>query len=80
LSWLSSSAEAFEAGHDAPTTTPHVGDLDDSTAVDRPNPLSYDQARRLRGARLSGPPPRPSVEPITVRRRASNSGVITVTG
>lgn len=46
----------------------------------RPNPLTYDQARRLRGARPAGPPPRPSVEPITVQRKASNTGVITVTG
>ena len=46
----------------------------------RPNPLSYDQARRLRGARPAGPPPRPSVEPVTVQRRASNTGVIMVTG
>ena len=46
----------------------------------RPNPLSYDQARRLRGARPAGPPPRPSVEPVTAQRRASNTGVITVTG
>jgi len=46
----------------------------------RPNPLSYEQARRLRGARPAGPPPRPSVEPITVQRKASNTGVITVTG
>jgi hypothetical protein len=46
----------------------------------RPNPLTYDQARRLRGARPAGPPPRPSVEPVTAQRRASNSGVITVAG
>jgi hypothetical protein len=46
----------------------------------RPNPLSYDQARRLRGARPAGPPPRPSVEPIIVQRRASNTGVIMVVG
>lgn len=44
----------------------------------RPNPLSYDQARRLRGARPAGPPPRPRIEPITVTRRASNSGIIMV--
>ncbi|MFZ0875237.1 MAG: IS481 family transposase, partial [Pseudonocardiaceae bacterium] len=31
----------------------------------RPNPLTYHQARRLRGARPAGPPPRPSVEPVT---------------
>jgi transposase InsO family protein len=46
----------------------------------RPNPLTYDQARRLRGARPAGPPPRPSVEPVTAQRRASNTGVITVAG
>jgi transposase InsO family protein len=46
----------------------------------RPNPLTYDQARRLRGARPAGPPPRPSLEPITAQRRASNTGVITVAG
>jgi hypothetical protein len=44
----------------------------------RPNPLTYDQARRLRGARPAGPPPRPSIEPVTVSRRASNSGVIMI--
>ena len=46
----------------------------------RPNPLTYDQARRLRGARPAGPPPRPSLEPVTAQRRASNTGVIMVTG
>lgn len=46
----------------------------------RPNPLSWDQARRLRGARPAGPPPRPSVEPVTVQRRASNSGGIMIVG
>jgi len=46
----------------------------------RPNPLSWDQARKLRGARPAGPPPRPSVDPVTVYRRASNSGVIMVVG
>jgi transposase InsO family protein len=46
----------------------------------RPNPLTWDQARKLRGARPAGPPPRPSVEPVTVQRRASNSGVIMVVG
>lgn len=46
----------------------------------RPNPLTYEQARKLRGARPAGAPPRPAVEPITVQRRASNSGVIMVVG
>lgn len=46
----------------------------------RPNPLTYDQARKLRGARPAGPPPRPAVEPITVQRRASNSGVVMIAG
>jgi len=46
----------------------------------RPNPLNWDQARTLRGARPAGPPPRPPVEPVTVHRRASNSGVIMVVG
>jgi hypothetical protein len=46
----------------------------------RPSPLTWDQARLLRGARPAGPPPRPSTEPVTVQRRASNSGVIMVVG
>jgi transposase InsO family protein len=46
----------------------------------RPNPLTYDQVRTLRGSRPAGPPPRPSVEPVTAQRRASNSGVIMVAG
>ena len=46
----------------------------------RPNPLSYDQARKLRGARPAGAPPRPTVEPVTVQRRASNSGVVMIVG
>jgi hypothetical protein len=46
----------------------------------RPNPLTYHQARRLRGARPAGPPPRPSIEPVTAQRRASNTGVIMVAG
>jgi hypothetical protein len=35
----------------------------------RPNPLTYDQTRTLRGARPAGLPPRPSVEPVTIQRR-----------
>ena len=46
----------------------------------RPSPLTYDQATRLRGARPAGPPPRPSLEPVRVQRRASNTGVIMVAG
>ncbi|MGH3889722.1 MAG: hypothetical protein ACRDSZ_24700 [Pseudonocardiaceae bacterium] len=46
----------------------------------RPNPLSYDQARTLRGARPAGPPPRPRTEPVTVQRRPSATGVIVVAG
>ena len=44
----------------------------------RPNPIPSGQAKHLRGVRPVGPPPRPSVEPIRVQRRASNTGVITV--
>ena len=46
----------------------------------RPNPLTWEQARHLRGARPAGPPPRPSAEPVRVQRRASNTGVIMVAG
>jgi hypothetical protein len=46
----------------------------------RPNPRTLDQARRLRGARPAGAPPRPSAEPVTVQQVASNTGVIVVTG
>jgi transposase InsO family protein len=46
----------------------------------RPSPLTWDQARALHGARPAGPPPRPSAEPVTVQRRASNTGVIMVAG
>jgi transposase InsO family protein len=46
----------------------------------RPNPLSWDQARKLRGARPAGPPPRPRTEPIIVQRRASNTGMIMIAG
>jgi transposase InsO family protein len=46
----------------------------------RPNPLTWDQARRLRGARPAGPPPAPASGPVTVTRRASNSGGIMVAG
>lgn len=46
----------------------------------RPNPIGWDRVRHLRDARPAGPPPRPSIEPITVQRVASNSGVIMVAG
>ena len=46
----------------------------------RPNPLTPDQALRLRGVRPAGPPPRPSSEPIRIQRRASDTGVIVVAG
>jgi transposase InsO family protein len=46
----------------------------------RPSPLTWEQARLLRGARPAGPPPRPSTEPVTVQRRASNTGIIMVVG
>src|SRR5262245_2865452 len=46
----------------------------------RPSPLTWDQARRLWGASPAGPPPRPSAEPITAQRRASNTGVIMIAG
>ncbi|WP_433501478.1 IS481 family transposase [Sphaerimonospora sp. CA-214678] len=46
----------------------------------RHNPISWERLRHLRDARPAGPPPRPSVEPVTVQRVASNSGVIMVAG
>ncbi|MDF2742206.1 MAG: Integrase catalytic region [Actinomycetia bacterium] len=46
----------------------------------RPNPLSAIQVARLRGNRPAGPPPRPSLEPVRVQRRASNSGIVMVCG
>jgi transposase InsO family protein len=44
----------------------------------RPNPLPWQQVVRLRGNRPAGPPPRPSLEPIRVQRRASKDGIICV--
>ena len=44
----------------------------------RANPLTMEQAGRLRGARPAGPPPRPRSEPVTVQRRASSTGVVVV--
>ena len=46
----------------------------------RPNPLEPGEAARLQRCRPVGPVPRPSTEPVTVQRRASNSGVIMVAG
>ncbi len=44
----------------------------------RPNPLSSEEVRRLRGLRPAGPPPRPAVEPVRVQRRISTQGTIMV--
>jgi transposase InsO family protein len=46
----------------------------------RPNPLTWEQVARLRGARPAGPPPRPPSEPVRVQRRTSATGVIVVCG
>jgi hypothetical protein len=46
----------------------------------RPNPLEPGEAAKLQQGRPVGPVPRPSTEPITVQRRASNTGVIMVAG
>jgi transposase InsO family protein len=46
----------------------------------RPNPLEPGEAAQLQRGRPPGPIPRPSTEPITVQRRASNTGVIMVAG
>ena len=46
----------------------------------RPNPLEPGEAARLQRCRPVGPVPRPSTEPVTVQRRASNTGVIMVAG
>jgi hypothetical protein len=44
----------------------------------QPNPLTSAQVLRLRGLRPAGPPPRPSLEPVTVQRLADASGTICV--
>jgi hypothetical protein len=44
----------------------------------QPNPLTEAQVFRLRGLRPAGPPPRPSLEPVTVQRLADASGTICV--
>lgn len=42
--------------------------------------MTWEQAHRVQGVRPAGPPPRPRTEPITIQRRVSASGVITVAG
>ena len=42
--------------------------------------VPWEQARKMRGARPAGPPTRPSTEPVTAQRVASNTGVIMVAG
>jgi transposase InsO family protein len=44
----------------------------------RPNPLTADQVRRLKGVRPAGPPPRPAIEPVAVQRKVSADGVVMV--
>ncbi|MFH9330689.1 IS481 family transposase [Streptomyces althioticus] len=44
----------------------------------RPNPLTGEEVRGLRGLRPAGPPPRPSVEPVRVQRRVSAVGTVMV--
>jgi hypothetical protein len=46
----------------------------------RPNPIPRQQWLALRAVRPAGPPLRPSREPVTVQRRASNSGIVMVCG
>ncbi|MGI8332110.1 hypothetical protein ACRYCC_19255, partial [Actinomadura scrupuli] len=46
----------------------------------RPNPLTAQQALKLRGARPAGPPPHPATGPVTVQRRVSDTGVIMIAG
>jgi len=42
------------------------------------NPFTPEQILRVRGLRPAGPPPRPSMEPVTVQRLADGTGVISV--
>ncbi|MEU1706406.1 IS481 family transposase [Streptomyces sp. NPDC005706] len=44
----------------------------------RPNPLTGEEVRRLRGLRPAGPPPRPGIEPVRVQRRISRTGTVMV--
>ncbi|MGH3357796.1 MAG: hypothetical protein ACRDO7_03265, partial [Nocardioidaceae bacterium] len=46
----------------------------------RANPLAPGEALKLQRRKPLGQRPRPSTEPITVQRRASNSGVVMVVG
>jgi transposase InsO family protein len=46
----------------------------------RPNPLTFEQVKGLRGMRPAGPPLRAGAEPIRVQRVASDTGVIMVAG
>jgi hypothetical protein len=46
----------------------------------RPNPLTPAEILRLRSARPAGPPPQPRTEPVTLQRRASNTGTVMVVG
>lgn len=46
----------------------------------RPNPIPRQHWPRLRAVRPPGPPLRPSQEPVTVQRRASNTGIVMVCG
>jgi hypothetical protein len=46
----------------------------------RPNPFTQAQVGGLHGTRPAGPAPRPSTGPVTVKRRVSATGVITVCG
>jgi transposase InsO family protein len=46
----------------------------------RPNPLTFEQIKRLRGLRPPGPPLRAGTEPIRVQRVTSDTGVIMVAG
>ena len=53
---------------------------DPRTAPHPAEPADPDQARAPARVRPTGPPPRPSTEPIRVQRRASNTGIIMVAG
>jgi transposase InsO family protein len=44
----------------------------------RPNPLTSEEVRRLRGLRPAGPPPRSGAEPVRVQRRVSTVGTVMV--